>query len=188
MSILVADIIILLSIITACSIILAPITCGVYEDIKEAKHKFSKKNKKKQKKMSSYLTFYVVPKGEDKKPLTLIAYSRSNDIYQAYYEHANLAFYGNGDEPNYTELTPGLAQHVVNIVREDLDKAKRNLQNRIDVYKELGNNSEEAIQDIAETKEYIKELEETIVELQFIANLVSDIEYSDFEKVLINIG
>ena len=32
--------------------------------------------------MSSYLTFYAVPKEEGTKPISLISYSRNNEIYQ----------------------------------------------------------------------------------------------------------
>jgi hypothetical protein len=39
--------------------------------------------------MSSYLTFYLVPKGEDKKPLTFTSYSRNNDVYQSYNKELN---------------------------------------------------------------------------------------------------
>lgn len=137
--------------------------------------------------MSSYLTFYLVPKGEDKKPLTFISYSRNNDVYQSYNKELSPAYIGNGDNPNYTELTPEKALQVVNAAKEDLKKAERALNSRISAYKELNNASEEAIQDITDTREYIEELKEGLDELQCIYNWVSDIKYSDFEKVLINI-
>ena len=136
--------------------------------------------------MSSYLTFYLKPKGQDK-PLMFTSYSRSTDIYQAYYEELHPAFIGNGDEPNYTELTSEMALQVVNAAKEDLKKAETALNNRIAAYKELGNMSDEAVQDIAETKDYIEDLKSNLIELQCIYCWVGDIEYSDFEKVLINI-
>ena len=137
--------------------------------------------------MSSYLIFYLVPKGEDKKPLTFISYSRNNDVYQSYNEELSPAYIGNGDKSNYTELTPEKALQVVNAAKEDLKKAENALNNRIAAYKELGNISDEAIQDIADTREYIEELKEGLAKLQCIYNWVLNIEYSDFEKVLINI-
>ena len=137
--------------------------------------------------MSSYLTFYLVPKGENQKPLMFTSYTRSSDIYQAYYEELHPAFIGNGDEPNYTELTPEKALQVVNAAKEDLKRAETALNNRIAAYKELGNTSDEAVQDIAETKDYIEDLKNTLIELQCIYWWIGDIEYSDFEKVLINI-
>lgn len=137
--------------------------------------------------MSSYLTFYLVPKGDDKKPLTFVSYSRINDVYQSYYEELNPAYMGNSDETNYTELTPEKALQVVNTAKDDLKKAEKALNNRISAYKELNDTSEEAIQDITSTREYIEELKENLSELQYIYDWVSEIEYSDFEKVLINI-
>lgn len=137
--------------------------------------------------MSSYLTFYLVPKGENQKPLMFTSYSRSTDVYQAYYEELHPAFIGNGDEPNYTELTPNKALQVVNAAKDNLKKAEIALNNRIAAYKELGNISDEAVQDIAETKDYIEDLKNNLIELQCIYCWVGDIEYSDFEKVLINI-
>lgn len=136
--------------------------------------------------MSSYLTFYLKPK-EQEKPLMFTSYSKSTDVYQAYYEELHPAFIGNGDEPNYTELTSEMALQVVNAAREDLKKAEKALNNRIAAYKELGNMSDEAIQDIAETKDYIEDLKSNLIELQCIYRWVGDIGYSDFEKVLINI-
>lgn len=137
--------------------------------------------------MSSYLTFYLVPKGENQKPLMFTSYSRSTDVYQAYYEELHPAFIGNGDEPNYTELTPNKALQVVNAAKDNLKKAENALNNRIAAYKELGNMSDEAVQDIAETKDYIEDIKHYLIELQCIYCWVGDIEYSDFEKVLINI-
>ena len=76
---------------------------------------------------------------------------------------------------------------VVNATKEDLKRAETTLNNRIAAYKELGNTSDEAVQDIAETKDYIEDLKNNLIELQCIYDWVRDIEYSDFEKVLINI-
>ena len=137
--------------------------------------------------MSSYLTFYLVPKGENQKPLMFTSYSRSTDVYQAYYEELHPAFIGNGNEPNYTELTPEKALQVVNAAKDNLKKAETALNNRIAACKELGNMSDEAIQDIAKTKDYIEDLKYNLAELQCIYCWIGDVEYSDFEKVLINI-
>ena len=141
--------------------------------------------------MSSYLTFYLVPKGEDKKPLALISYSRNSDIYQAYYENANPAFYGNGDEPNYTELTKELSNHVVNELREDLNKCEKSHEARVKALQALpkleGEALEEYLQETTSTIDYINDLKDTLKLADFIDDIVSDLEYSDFEKVLINI-
>lgn len=141
--------------------------------------------------MSSYLTFYLVPKGEDKKPLVLMAYSRNNDIYQAYYKNANPAYYGNGDEPNYTELTKDLSHHVVNELREELNQYEKSHETKIKALQALpkleGEALEEYLQEAASGIDYINDLKDTLKFVEFIDDIVSDLEYSDFEKVLINI-
>jgi hypothetical protein len=141
--------------------------------------------------MSSYLTFYLVPKGEDKKPLALMAYSRNSDIYQAYYENAHPAFYGNGDEPNYTELTKDLSHYVVNELREDLSKCEKSHEAKVKALQALprleGEALEEYLQETTSTVDYINDLKDTLKFADFIDDIVSDLEYSDFEKVLINI-
>ena len=136
--------------------------------------------------MSSYLTFYLKPK-EQEKPLSLMSYSRADNVYQWYRDIINPVYIGNDENnPKYTELTDEMAQSVVDAAEEKLSDSKRTLQLRIDACKELGL-TEDDVDLVVSTKEYIAKLEETTKELQFIANLVSDIEYSDFEKVLINI-
>ena len=141
--------------------------------------------------MSSYLTFYLVPKGKDKKPLALISYSRNSDIYQAYYENANPAFYGNGDEPNYTELTKDLSHYVVNKLREDLSKYEKSHEAKVKALQALpkleGEALEEYLQETSSGIEYINDLRDTLKFADFIDDIVSNLEYSDFEKVLINI-
>ena len=141
--------------------------------------------------MSSYLTFYLVPKGENKKPLALISYSRNSDIYQAYYKNANPAFYGNGDEPNYTELTKDLSHYVVNELREDLNNYEKSHEAKVKALQALpkleGEALEEYLQETTSTLDYINDLKDTLKLVEFIDDIVNDLEYSDFEKVLINI-
>ena len=141
--------------------------------------------------MSSYLTFYLVPKGENQKPLTLMAYSRNSDIYQAYYENAHPAFCGNDNEPNYTELTKDLSHYVVNELREDLSKCEKNHEAKIKALQALpkleGEALEEYLQETSSGVEYINDLKDTLKFTDFIDDIVSDLEFSDFEKVLINI-
>lgn len=141
--------------------------------------------------MSSYLTFYLIPKGEDKKPLALISYSRNSDIYQAYYENANPAFYGNSEEPNYTELTKDLSHYVVNELREDLNNYEKSHEAKVKALQALpkleGEALEEYLQETTSTIEYINDLKDTLKLVEFIDDIVNDLEYSDFEKVLINI-
>lgn len=144
--------------------------------------------------MSSYLTFYLLPKKrkdqkEDPKPMTFISYSRSSDIYQAFYEELNPVYVGIGDTPNYSDLTPEDVRRVIDSLESDLKKAETNLNLRVEAYKKMTSTPpDEAIQDYVDTESYIAELRETINTLEDIHFWVSDLEYSDFEKVLINIS
>lgn len=143
--------------------------------------------------MSSYLTFYLVPKkdkGEAKEPLVLMNYSRSSDIYQAFYENINVAYKGNDDKPNYTELTKEMVNNVVNAVKKDYDDAQKNFTTRMEAYKSIkleGEAFENYVEDFQSTTLYLEELKESIIQIEFIASIVADLEYSDFEKILINI-
>ena len=43
------------------------------------------------------------------------------------------------------------------------------------------------IKSVLDTKDYLDELNEALTEIEYIGIWVDDIEYSDFEKVLINV-
>ena len=143
--------------------------------------------------MSSYLTFYIVPKkdkGEVKEPLALMSYSRNSDIYQAFNENINVAYIGNDDKPNYTELTKDLVNIVVSAAKTDYDDAQKNFAARMEAYRSVkleGKAFEDYVEDFQSTTRYLEELKETVVQVELIASMVEDLEYSDFEKVLINI-
>ena len=144
--------------------------------------------------MSSYLNFYLVPKKERsdiQKPLLFNSYSRSSDIYQAYYENIIPAFIGNDDERHYTELTKELSEYLVCELKKDIDKTKKNFEAKMKAYKELPKLEGEALDSYLEeatsTPEYINKLESTLHFAEFINNIIDDLEYSDFEKLLINI-
>lgn len=141
--------------------------------------------------MSSYLTFYLVPKKEkvtgEPKPMTFVSYCRSSEVYQEINARLNPAYAGM--EEKYTEVTASDIRRVIASVQEDKAKAERNLQARVDAYKEMANGviPDEAIDDYVSTKDYIQDLQETINALEGIYSWISDLEFSDFEKVLINI-
>lgn len=156
--------------------------------------------------MSSYLTFYLVPKKTRKKydfnkddghteieeelttgkPLTLFSFSRSNNIYQAFNETLNPAYAGM--EEKYTELTTDGCKRVI----EDLETEIKSTQKRLEIdYKMLkeGGYSSELWEDIHSMEDYLSEQKETLEEIKEIMYLVQECtdKYNDFEKVLINI-
>ena len=143
--------------------------------------------------MSSYLTFYLVPKkdkGEIKEPLAFLSYSRNSNIYQAFYENINVVFIGNDDKSNYTELTKDLVNKVVDAVKTDYNEAQKNFNARMDAYRSVkleGKAFDNYVEDFQSTTQYLEDLKETIIQIELIASMIEDLDCSDFEKVLINI-
>lgn len=144
--------------------------------------------------MSSYLNFYLVPKKkegqeEEPKPLLFQSWSRNTSVYQAFDENLNIVYTGN--EKVYTEITPSKVKGVIEYIEEDLKKVKKRLKETIKLFKDTAITSLEIYEsyqnDCLSTQEYIEELEEQIADLQGILTWVSDLEYTDFEKVLANI-
>lgn len=156
--------------------------------------------------MSSYLTFYLVPKKTRKKynfnkddgnteieeelstgkPLALFSFSRSNNIYQAFNETLNPAYAGM--EEKYTELTTDGCKRVI----EDLETEIKSTEKRLEIdYKMLkeGGYSSELWEDIHSMEDYLSEQKETLEEIKEIMYIVQECtdKYNDFEKVLINI-
>ena len=156
--------------------------------------------------MSSYLSFYLIPKKTRKKyhydpengntteevklsegvPLLLMSYSRSNGVYQAYNETLDVAYAGTEDK--YTELSYEDAKRVVDEFEEDLKKSERGLEINYKMLKESGY-SPELWEEIHSTETYLDEERETLEELKNIQNLVYEIakDFTDFEKILINV-
>ncbi len=154
--------------------------------------------------MSSYLTFYLVPKktrvvykegkGEEEVkvsegiPLPLIIYTRSSNIYQLFYEKIHPVYAGL--EEKYTTLTIEKMKDLLNTYRREIAEDEENYKNKVQVIRELGGNLEAVnINELIEDSNLIKEKKETLSELEFISSLVHDVEfgYTGFEKVLINI-
>ena len=51
--------------------------------------------------MSSYLSFYLVPRAHPEEKLLLQSFSRSNEVYQRFSDNLNIAYAGN--EEKYTK-------------------------------------------------------------------------------------
>ena len=156
--------------------------------------------------MSSYLTFYLVPKKTKKqydyskddgrteieielstgKPLRLMTYSRNSDVYQAYYETLNPAYCGM--EEKYTDVTYEDANRVVREFENDIKRTEDTLAVDYKMLKESGYNSD-LWEEIQSTEKYLKEQKESLESLKYVADIVREVYdgYNDFEKVLINI-
>lgn len=156
--------------------------------------------------MSSYLSFYLVPKKTKKRygydeekgnteeevkvsegePLLLMSYSRSSEVYQAYNDTLNPAYAGNDDK--YTELTYEDAKRVIDEFESDIKKTEKRLAVSYKMLKE-GGFSDELYTEINSTEEYLDEQKAVLEELKHISNIVYECSnsWTDFEKVLINI-
>lgn len=151
--------------------------------------------------MSSYLTFYLVPKKTRTKykddgtseeieitkgePLVLLSYSRSSSIYQIINGELHPPFIGMGEETHYMELTTQKMDEVIRSYQWELKKSEKLYNNKLEVISKVGEKS--YIQDLIDDKEVLDEMEATMTTLQYLRSLVEEVTYSDFEKVLINI-
>ena len=143
--------------------------------------------------MSSYLHIYLVPKTEDAeveaKPLYLTSFCRGTDIYERVYEELH-PVYGGDEQPKYTELTADSALRLLRSAQDFLAITESHFQSRVRAYKAVAGDKipEDVIEDFVSTEEQIKDLKDEISVYQFIHDIVSDLHYSDFDKVLMNIA
>ena len=75
--------------------------------------------------MSSYLTVYVKLKNVEK-PAPIMSWSRSTDVYQALYH--KVAYIGNGDEWQFSDLTINLINEGIEEINEDIAKSKQYIE------------------------------------------------------------
>ena len=137
--------------------------------------------------MSSYLSFYIVPKRkseeEQKQYIILTSYSRSYDIYQYFNDNLNVAYVGNEDK--YTTLTAEDITLVINDFKRDIDNASK----RLIEYEKYAPNNPEYIDEIIELKKYIEDLQYWKDKTSFIADMIEDTKFysSGVEEVCCNI-
>lgn len=72
--------------------------------------------------MSSYLSFYLVPKAHPEERLLLQSFSRSNEVYQRFFDNLSIAHAGN--EEKYTKLTVSDVESVIRDLDDDIAKAE----------------------------------------------------------------
>ena len=138
--------------------------------------------------MSSYLSFYIVPKRksqkEPKKHIILTAYSRSTEIYQYFDENIHPVFVGSSKETPYTTLT----SEKINCVLQDFDKDISAASSRLAEYEKYAPNNPDYIQEIIEQKEFINDLKYWRDKTSFIEDIVEDLNcYGEIEEVCCNI-
>lgn len=132
--------------------------------------------------MSSYLSFYLVPRAHPEEKLLLQSFSRSsNEVYQRFSDNLNIAYAGN--EEKYTKLTISDVESVIQDIDADITKA----ETRRTEYEKFCYGNPESIEEIISTKEYIRDLQSTRDYISFIRDVLTDLDYSGFSDVLCNI-
>lgn len=131
--------------------------------------------------MSSYLSFYLVPRAHPEEKLLLQSLSRSNEVYQRFSDNLNIAYAGN--EEKYTKLTISDVESVIQDIDADITKA----ETRRTEYEKFCYGNPESIEEIISTKEYIRDLQSTRDYISFIRDVLTDLDYSGFSDVLCNI-
>ena len=131
--------------------------------------------------MSSYLSFYLVPKAHPEERLLLQSFSRSNEVYQRFLDNLSIAYAGN--EEKYTKLTVSDVESVIRDLDDDIAKAEAR---RVE-YEKFCHGNSELIEEMISTKEYIRDLQSTRDYISFIRDILADLDYSGFSDVLCNI-
>ena len=131
--------------------------------------------------MSSYLSFYLVPKAHPEEKLLLQSFSRSNEVYQRFFDNLSIAYAGN--EEKYTKLTVSDVESVIQDLDGDIAKAEAR---RVE-YEKFCHGNSELIEEMISTKEYIRDLQSTRDYISFIRDVLTDLDYSGFSDVLCNI-
>lgn len=131
--------------------------------------------------MSSYLSFYLVPKTHPEERLLLQSFSRSNEVYQRFFDNLSIAYAGN--EEKYTKLTVSDVESVIRDLDDDIAKAEAR---RVE-YEKFCHGNSELIEEMISTKEYIRDLQSTRDYISFIRDILTDLDYSGFSDVLCNI-
>lgn len=131
--------------------------------------------------MSSYLSFYLVPKAHPEERLLLQSFSRSNEVYQRFFDNLSIAYAGN--EEKYTKLTVSDVESVIQDLDGDIAKAEA----RRAEYEKFCHGNSELIEEMISIKEYIRDLQSTRDYISFIRDTLTDLDYSGFSDVLCNV-
>ena len=137
--------------------------------------------------MSSYLSFYIVPKRksdkEEKEHIIIASYSRSSEIYQRFYENLGVAYIA--DEQKYTILSKEDIYRVKNDLKEDIEKTVK----RYTEFERYAKDNPDYINEIIELKEYAEDLEYWKAKISFLQDIVEEagVYSSGIEEVCCNI-
>ena len=139
--------------------------------------------------MSSYLSFYIVPKRksqeEPKKHILLLSFSRNSDIYRYFDDTVSIVWIGNSEVTPYTTLSSDDIYRVHEAIRSDMDSS----QKRLAEFEKYAAQNSDYINDIISLKEYISELQYALHQTEFIGFLIDEMAlYGEIEEVCCNLN
>ena len=150
--------------------------------------------------MSSYLTFYGIPRLEsddrndeikekvedkDAKPISIVSFNRNNDIYRYFDENCNIAYCY--DSIKYSDITSS----DVSVVESDIKNDIMSSEKRLHEYEKYAGSNPDYVQEILSIKEYLEDLYRALHYAEFIGYIVSEAELKyrgGFTKIVANIG
>ena len=122
-----------------------------------------------------------MPKAHPEERLLLQSFSRSNEVYQRFFDNLSIAHAGN--EEKYNKLTVSDVESVIRDLDDDIAKAEAR---RVE-YEKFCHGNSELIEEMISTKEYIRDLQSTRDYISFIRDILADLDYSGFSDVLWNV-
>lgn len=145
--------------------------------------------------MARYLNIYLLPKTTESNPnpspLLLTSFSGNTDMYSTFIDNVNVnhIVYDN-NKSNYTELTQDVLSTIKDNILHDLNQNETYIKNKTEALNSLKNINQNAlddfIQDFNESKQYQEQLKLSLAQLDLINIIYSHLNYSDFQKILIN--
>ena len=114
--------------------------------------------------MSSYLTFYVKPK-DGGKPIDIISFSRSSEIYQYFTDTFKY-----GPEP--ITVTADNVREVQSVLTTDIYRNKM----RLETYEKYAHLNADLVEEVIGVKEYIGQLTKAKFYIDFIMLMVEESE------------
>ena len=121
----------------------------------------------------NHLTFYVRPK-DGGKPIDIISFGRSTEIYQYFSDHLKLS-------SEFTKLSENDVREVQSILTTDIYRNKM----RLETYEKYAHINADLVEEVIGIKEYIGQLTKAKFYIDFIMLMVeeSDLSYSRSSEI-----
>lgn len=121
----------------------------------------------------NHLTFYVRPK-DGSKPIDIISFGRSTEIYQYFSDHLKLS-------SEFTKLSENDVREVQSILTTDIYRNKM----RLETYEKYAHINADLVEEVIGIKEYIGQLTKAKFYIDFIMLMVeeSDLSYSRSSEI-----